>query len=199
MSHSSKAMMPILRASTLLRVSPDFLSDPSPGHTEAQPYQDQAILPSSRGKLRLWARGGKSQVSGWEWVPSGAAGFFSVCLLPAPYLHPASSFYGLLSRGFCALPSIFRYYHFAPSFFSAQTLLLLSGSPSFHFWMILMSVVSPPSGFLAAPLPWSQPPFSHFPDPWVAGGRVTFQAWGSGAEHQDHGSRKLAGRGGGLL
>lgn len=84
----------------------------------------------------------------------GCCTLFNVGLFPISCsLVPCnpSSLISLLVKGLWGFPSIFRYYHFAPSFSSAQTLLLPPSSPSFHFWMLLMSAVSPPSGSLAPP------------------------------------------------
>lgn len=79
--------------------------------------------------------------------------FFSVSLFPAPSFHraplpsqpssPGVSGAFLLFSDTITLPPL--------SFSSAQTLLLPPSSPSFHFWMLLMSAVSPPSGSLAPP------------------------------------------------
>lgn len=59
-----KAIMPILPASTLFRLSPEFLRTPSPGLDEAQSHQIQNIFLPIRGKLRL--RAGEERVGVYE-------------------------------------------------------------------------------------------------------------------------------------
>lgn len=152
----------------------------------------RTILPSTRRKLRL-GQGRKD---------SGSAGGnrhlitepFSLLPLSLPpnLLPPKPPLQGSLSFSF-----YFQILSLYPlSFSSAKTLLLPSSSPSFLFWMLLMSVVSPPSGSLVPTL--SQPLFSHLPR-FLVSWRVIMQTWGDGAEHQDHGPRSLEGWGGAVI
>lgn len=115
--------------------------------------------------------------------------FFSASLFPAPSLHTIPLPPKPPLQGSLGVPFYFQILSLCPLFLFCSNSPPSPRSPSFHFWMLLMSVVSPPACSLA-PLPWSQPPFFYLPRSLVSS-RGIMQAWGNRAKHQHPWAQEL--------